>query len=212
MLRLIQLIIILLVVCMCFGCVFVYSFVCVECFVCVRWYVGGVVGCSKKKTHTRGQTHERHNLWFKKDHKWASQNTQPTWAQSSALCRGNSYRQRFCGRWTSTPRRAVRREWRTSWQSSIRQYQGASPGTLAVGRKTKRRRNIKYIEEMLLGQSNPSNLFYQQSSYRQHFNVQDDKVKGERQSHGSNQPHVLPWGHGEQRLVLRKTKKQIKRA
>lgn len=36
----------------------------------------------------------------------------------------------------------------------------------------------------------------------QNVDVEDDKVKSEGQSHGTQQPHVHPWGHEEERLIL----------
>ena len=42
-------------------------------------------------------------------------------------------------------------------------------------------------------------------TYRQDLDVEDDEVEGEGESHGADEPHVGPWGHGHQRLVLRQT-------
>lgn len=46
-------------------------------------------------------------------------------------------------------------------------------------------------------------------TYRQNVDVQDDEVECERKSHGANQPHVGPWGHSQQGLVLRQTIQNI---
>ncbi|CAG2055650.1 unnamed protein product [Timema podura] len=37
-------------------------------------------------------------------------------------------------------------------------------------------------------------------TYRENFNVEDDEMKCKGKSHGSQQPGVAPWGHGDQRL------------
>lgn len=39
-------------------------------------------------------------------------------------------------------------------------------------------------------------------TYRESFNVQDDEMKGEWQAHRSDQPHVDPWRHGNERLIF----------
>jgi hypothetical protein len=44
-------------------------------------------------------------------------------------------------------------------------------------------------------------------TYRKNFNVQNDEVEGERQSHGGNQPHVAPRWHDDEGLVLRQAVK-----
>lgn len=40
-------------------------------------------------------------------------------------------------------------------------------------------------------------------THRENINVKDDEVECERKSHGTDEPHVGPWGHRDQRLVLR---------
>lgn len=32
-------------------------------------------------------------------------------------------------------------------------------------------------------------------TYRKNFDVEDDEMEGEGESHGANQPHVAPWRH-----------------
>lgn len=40
-------------------------------------------------------------------------------------------------------------------------------------------------------------------TYGQWVNVDDHEMEGEGQGHGSQQPAIAPWGHAQQRLVLR---------
>lgn len=40
-------------------------------------------------------------------------------------------------------------------------------------------------------------------THRKNLDVQNDKVKSERQAHGSHQPQVGPWWHNDKRLILR---------
>ena len=41
------------------------------------------------------------------------------------------------------------------------------------------------------------------STYGQRVNIDDHEVKGHGEGHGRKQPEVAPWGHANQRLVLR---------
>lgn len=41
------------------------------------------------------------------------------------------------------------------------------------------------------------------ATYWEYFDVKNDKVKCEWKSHWTNQPHVLPWWHGNERLIFR---------
>lgn len=51
---------------------------------------------------------------------------------------------------------------------------------------------------------------YSDNTYRKNVDVQDDEMKSEGESHRAQQPGVGPWGHGNQRLILRQTVKQTK--
>lgn len=41
------------------------------------------------------------------------------------------------------------------------------------------------------------------STYGQRVNIDDHEVQGHGEGHGRKQPEVAPWGHANQRLVLR---------
>lgn len=45
-------------------------------------------------------------------------------------------------------------------------------------------------------------------SYRHKGSVEDDKMQTEGESDGIDQPHITPWGHHQQALVLTKTAQQ----
>lgn len=40
-------------------------------------------------------------------------------------------------------------------------------------------------------------------TYGQRVNIDDHEVQGHGEGHGGDQPEVAPWGHADQRLVLR---------
>ena len=48
-------------------------------------------------------------------------------------------------------------------------------------------------------------------THGQGVDVDDEEVEGHGQGHGGQQPEVAPWGHTQQRLVLRQAGRQTGR-
>lgn len=69
-------------------------------------------------------------------------------------------------------------------------------------RRARRRSVSVSVSSILLRIPNHTTI---RLTYRQDLHVEDDKVQGEGQSHRTDQPHVAPWGHGDQGLILRQT-------
>lgn len=47
-----------------------------------------------------------------------------------------------------------------------------------------------------------------EQTYRKNIDVQDDKVECKGEGHGGDEPHIRPRRHGDERLILRQTKRK----
>ena len=67
----------------------------------------------------------------------------------------------------------------------------------------RRGENERRGEERMTGEEIEGDVVGGHVTYGQGVDVDDHEVEGHGQGHGGQQPEVAPWGHTQQRLVLR---------